>query len=205
MTVGPLAALFCSVTAVFAGAAACADDSLSGAYLGGGIGPSWVKAATASLPSLLGAPTPVGDFDETHTGYQLVLGARPTGSPLALELEYLDLGEPHLPPYAGPGFLYGTVSQRGEGLFLLYYLPIPLIEPYLKAGASRITTHANFAYCPVDTCVTATPSSTNNALAVGAGLQWTLGRFAVRGEYEHFNAGGGHPGLLTIGATWTFL
>jgi hypothetical protein len=36
-------------------------------------------------------------------------------------------------------------------------------------------------------------------------LQWTVGPWAVRGEFERFNAGGGNPSLLTIGVDWTFL
>ena len=39
----------------------------------------------------------------------------------------------------------------------------------------------------------------------GAGAQVKLGPFALRGEYERFDAAGAHPSLWTIGATWTFL
>jgi opacity protein-like surface antigen len=178
-------------------------DELVGAYIGGGVGQGRVEAGTAGLLSSVGSP--VGNFDRTHAAYHLDFGIRPTGASLALELEYLDLGEPHAPPYAGPGFLYGRVSQRGAGLFLLYYLPIPIVQIYGKAGGSRITTHENFTYCAVDACQPIGRDPTNDAFAFGAGLQWTLGRWAVRGEYERFNAGGGRPSLITIGVDWTFL
>jgi len=175
-------------------------DDLTGAYVGGGVGEGRVAAGTAGL-----APPGIGNFNQTHLGYHLDFGIHPAGAPVALELEYLDLGEPHLPPYSGPGFLHGSVSQRGEGLFLLFFLPTPIVQLYAKTGASHITTHADYTYCAVDSCVVATLDPTNTAFAFGGGLQWTLGPWTVRGEYERFNAGGGHPSLLTIGVEWAFL
>lgn len=187
-----------AVTAACLASPAFADD-LVGAYVGGGVGLARVEAGTQGL-------TPgSANFDRTHLGYRIDFGVRPGVAPLALELEYLDLGEPHLAANTWPGLLSGKVSQRGEGLFLLYYLPIPIVQLYAKAGGSRITTHAGFTYCGVATCQIYSLNPTNNAFAFGAGLQWTLGHWAVRGEYEHFNAGGGTPSLLTIGVDWTFL
>jgi opacity protein-like surface antigen len=179
-------------------------DDLTGAYFGAGIGLGRVQAGTAGL-----APT-LGDFDQTHLAYHLDFGIHPANTPLALELEYLDLGQPNLP---STSTLSGSVSQRGGGLFLLYYLPIPIVQAYIKGGGSRITTHADFAYCSPagaggtsPTCVLPSSNPTNNAFAFGAGVQWTLNdRWAVRGEYERFNAGGGNPSLLTVGVDWTFL
>jgi hypothetical protein len=43
---------------------------------------------------------------------------------------------------------------------------------------------------------------TTTAFAYGAGLQWTLGDWAVRGEYERFSAAGENPTLLSIGMTY---
>ena len=179
------------------GSPAFADD-LTGAYVGGGIGVGRVAAGTAGLAGS------TSNFEETHLAYHLDFGIHPTGTPLALELEYLDLGQPNV-PNAGPGAPSGSVSQRGGGLFLLYYLPTPIVQVYAKAGGSRITPHADFASCVGDSCTPASHSPTNNAFAYGAGLQWSLGSWAVRGEYERFNAGGGNPSLLTIGVAWTFL
>jgi hypothetical protein len=42
---------------------------------------------------------------------------------------------------------------------------------------------------------------TDDAFAHGAGLQWKLGPWAVRGEYERFSAAGANPGPLSIGMT----
>lgn len=180
------------------------SDGLTGAYVGGGVGDSWIDAGTAGLGASIDAP--YGDFDAEHFGYQLVLGVRPPSAPLALELEYFDLGTSKLPSsYAGPLSTFGSVAQRGEGLFLMLYLPMPIVEVYAKAGASRITTHANIYSCLNDSCELAAENPTNDAFAAGVGVQWTLGPWALRGEYEHFNAGGGHPGLLTADITWSFL
>jgi opacity protein-like surface antigen len=172
-------------------------DDLTGAYVGGGIGVGRVAAGTAGLAGSS------GNFDETHVAYHLDFGLHPTGTPIALELEYLDLGQPQ---QSNPesGVPPGTVSQRGGGLFLLYYLPTPIVQLYAKAGGSRITTHADFTDCAAGGCTPVSHSPTNNAFAYGAGLQWTVGPWAVRGEYERFNAGGGNPSLLTIGVDWTF-
>lgn len=171
-------------------------DDLEGAYFGAGIGQGRVAAGTAGLAGSS------GNFDESHLGYHLDFGIHPTGTPLALELEYLDLGQPDLPSDLGAS---GSVSQRGGALFLLYYLPTPIVQVYAKAGGSRITTHADFTACNGTGCTPLSRGPTNDALAFGAGLQWAYGRWAVRGEYERFNAGGGQPSLLTIGVAWTFL
>ncbi len=173
-------------------------DDLTGAYVGGGVGWGRVAAGTAGLPGSS------GNFDQTHVAYHLDFGIHPSGSPLALELQYLDLGQPHV-ANPGSGVPSGTVSQRGGGLFLLYYVPTPIVQLYVKGGGSRITTHANFTYCAANSCSPVSHNPTNNAFAYGAGLQWTVGPWAIRGEYERFNAGGGHPSLLTIGVDWTFL
>ncbi len=41
-------------------------------------------------------------------------------------------------------------------------------------------------------------------LAYGAGAQMTLGRFAIRAEYERINASEGDPDLLSLGLTLSF-
>jgi len=195
MTSTVRATIAVAVIAAGLGSPAFADD-LTGAYVGAGIGVGRVAAGTAGLAGSS------GNFEKTHVAYHLDFGLHPTGTPLALELEYLDLGEPD--QTAAPGVPSGSVSQRGGGLFLLYYLPTPVVQAYAKAGGSRITTHADFTYFAANSCTPESRSPTNNAVAYGAGLQWTLGPWAVRGEYERFNAGGGNPSLLTIGVDWTF-
>jgi len=187
-----------AIVAVFAGPA-FADD-LEGAYVGGGIGVGRIAAGTAGLAPFL------GNVDQTHFAYDLSFGIHPTSTPLALELQYLDLGKSDI-SNAGPAVASGTVSQRGGGLFLIYYLPTPIVQVYVKGGGSRITTHTDvLTSCTSSGCLLASSNPTNNAFAFGAGVQWVVAtRWAVRGEYERFNAGGGNPSLLTVGVAWTFL
>lgn len=175
-------------------------DDLEGAYVGAGIGLGRIEAGTAGLaPSL-------GNIDQSRFAYHLDFGIHPPSVPLALELEYVDLGESHVSPSAGSEISSGTVSQRGGGLFLLYYLPTPIVQVYVKGGGSRITTHTTIlSSCTTEGCNLLSLNPTNNAFAYGAGLQWSFGRWAARGEYERFNAGGGQPSLLTVGISWTFL
>jgi len=45
---------------------------------------------------------------------------------------------------------------------------------------------------------------TNTGFAAGAGAQFKLGSWAVRAEYERFNAAGANPSLVSLGVTWTF-
>jgi hypothetical protein len=42
------------------------------------------------------------------------------------------------------------------------------------------------------------------ACAGGGGAQYKFGSWAVRAEYERFNAAGGNPSLLSAGVTWAF-
>jgi opacity protein-like surface antigen len=98
------------------------------------------------------------------------------------------------------------------------YLPVPIVDVYVKAGLSRIKTDFTSTYeeyipgtgtcaighpdCSVIGVFTATRDSTDTSFAYGAGLQWKLGDWAVRGEYERFDAAGANPSLLSIGMTY---
>jgi opacity protein-like surface antigen len=196
MSSSPRARIGIAALAVCLASPAFADGT-QGAYVGGGVGPGRVEAGT-------GFPLG-GSFDQSHLAYHLDFGIHPPVAPLALELEYIDLGQPHASTSAGSQTVTDTVSQRGGGLFLLYYLPTPIVQVYAKAGGSRITTHADSTVCSIGGCNGSAVGATNNAFAFGAGLQWTFGPWAVRGEYERFDAAGGHPNLLTVGIDWTFL
>jgi hypothetical protein len=122
------------------------------------------------------------------------------------ELAYLDFGHPsrHV------GFIPTDVSMRGAAALGILYLPVPVVDIYVKAGVARLQSTVTAtsvcppgAYCVVIPTTTAV-SSANVAFAGGAGVQVKFGSFAVRGEYERFNAAGGHPSLLSLGAVWTF-
>jgi hypothetical protein len=200
--------------------AAQADDLL-GLYVGAAYGQAHIRAQLNGLsgPGFSGSVGSLGGFDTTHTAYQAMLGLRAL-SFLGAEVTYMDLGQGSVrgPGVAVPG-LPGSfvsaeqVSQKGEAAFGMLYLPVPIIDVYVKAGLSRITTDmsATYALPGVGTCEIDHPncaigsagrSSTDVDFAYGAGLQWKLGQWAVRGEYERFDAAGANPSLLSIGMTY---
>lgn len=163
----------------------------------------------------------LGTADLTHSGYQVELGVRPV-SLLGAEITYMDFGrQAWLPPAVevrGWGNIIsgGQASQKGEAAFALLYLPIPIVSVYLKAGLSRITTDSTISYnpFPFPGCTSSVyllcvpPNSalhrTDTSFAEGAGLQWQLRDWALRAEYERFDAAGANPTLAEIGITWTF-
>jgi Outer membrane protein beta-barrel domain len=198
--------------------AARADDPL-GFYVGAAYGQAHVSAQLSGLT--LNSAAPLGTFGGTRSAYQAMLGIRPI-SLLGAEITYMDFGQltsGHPPRRAGPlaglgpGLPVGQqASQKGEGVFALLYLPVPIIDVYLKAGMSRITTDATATYEVSGVlCQSGVPdcniysvgrSSTDTSFAYGTGVQWKLGDWALRGEYQRFSAAGEHPTLLSIGMTY---
>ena len=202
-------------------AAAAQASDLLGFYLGAAYGQAHIRA---QLDDLAPHGLALGEFDATHSAYQAMLGIRAL-SFLGAEMTYMDFGRRS---FGNPGFAVvaggGQVpssnlpiavqgKQKGEGAFALLYLPVPLIDVYVKAGVSRITTDTSATYTApgVATCAvehlncanfSVTRSATDTSFAYGAGLQWKLGPWAVRGEYERFDAAGANPSLLSIGMTY---
>lgn len=164
------------------------------------------------------AAFPLGNDDLTHSAYQVEIGVRPI-SFFGVEIAYMDFGQQSLrAPRAVPSVLFtgGEVSQKGEAAFAVLYIPLPIVELYLKAGVARITSNSSVSYYtqipPGPGCeiieLSCAPQSfaddvTDIKLAEGAGLQWRLGRVALRAEYERFTAAASHPTLASIGAAWT--
>ena len=183
-----------------------------GFYIGAAYGQARFTAAPISAPNGFGGTVLLGGRGFTHSAYQIMLGVRPL-SFLGAEVTYVDFGQQSWPPpQAGVLFKNGQASQKGEGAFAMFYLPVPLVTVYLKAGLSRITTHqsADYEYFGLDNCAF-TPcrylgtarNSTTTGFAAGAGLQWKLGNWAFRGEYERFNAAGSNPSMISFGAIWS--
>jgi len=196
-------------------------DDLLGFYVGGAFGQAHVRAQLNGLSAPAGT-LDLGGFDGTDSAFQAMLGVRLL-SFLGAEVAYADLGQhsirggPGLPATGplGTAVTGERVSQKGEAAFAMLYLPVPIIDVYVKAGVSRITTdmHATYVLLGVS-CVTTDPScadgtagrsSSDVGFAYGAGVQWKLGQWAVRGEYERFDAAGANPSLLSIGMTYWIL
>jgi opacity protein-like surface antigen len=185
-----------------------AGDQL-GAYIGAGVGEGWVKTSTGFLPG-----SGAGPFSENHTAYQLMAGVRPIRL-LGAELAYVDFGHPHQVLTTGVAGS-ADVRMKGSAAFGLLYLPVPVVNIYLKGGLARIQTNANVTGTQLGfgACAIGHPdcgrfagqnSATVTRFAAGVGAQFKLGSWALRAEYASFSAAGENPSLATIGVTWTFL
>jgi hypothetical protein len=172
-------------------------EDLLGLYVGAAAGQSQVEAT---------APY-VQNFRENHSAFKFMVGIRPI-SLVGVEIAYDDFGHPN----RRNGFLATDVTMKGESVFGVLYLPVPIVDIFLKAGLARIdSTAATHTVCsggqPCPTLVTEPEpeSRANVGFAGGAGAQFKIGSLAVRGEYERFNAAGGNPSLLSVGIIWKFL
>ena len=184
---------------------ALAGDLL-GLYVGGAIGQSHLEAAASQVFSDIGSATSTENIDKTHAAFKVMLGARPI-SLLGAEIDYIDFGKPS-------GSLFGNpadVSMKGAAAFGVLYLPVPIVDVYLKAGIARLESTINGSICSPCACdlqvcrFSFQLNRTNTSGAGGGGAQYKFGSWAVRAEYERFNAAGGNPSLLSVGITWHFL
>jgi opacity protein-like surface antigen len=186
------------------GKKATAEDSL-GMYVGGAIGQAQVSAYADSASFAPIGSGGTGEFRERHAAFKALVGFRPI-SFFGAELEYVDFGHP-----SGSLFDYPADSSlKGAAAFGLLFLPVPIIDIYLKAGAARLqsTLSGVVPYLPL--CSGCAPprfeqDRTDTAFAAGAGAQYKFGSWAVRVEYERFNAAGEYPNVVWLGLTWTFL
>lgn len=200
--------------------AAHANDLL-GFYVGAAFGQAHIRAQP-TLPGVGG----IGNLDKTHSAFKGMAGIRLL-SFLGAEVSYMDFGRASGGGGQFSGPVYDTLvtsqqaSQKGEAAFAVLYLPVPIIDIYVKAGVSRITTNFSSTYeeyipgagscqighpaCSVVGVFSAIRDTTDSSFAYGAGLQWKLGNWAVRGEYERFHAAGANPTLLSLGMTYWIL
>jgi hypothetical protein len=184
--------------------------------VGGAIGQGRVETGNLSSPSSAIPVLPtLGEFKESHSAYKAMIGIRPI-SLVGAELAYIDFGHPS--GTVGTGGTANTtasadVSLKGPAAFAILYLPVPVVDVYLRVGLARLQTKANATVtltgplC-IDTVAichySGTSSANNTGVAAGVGAQFKWGAAAVRGEDERFSAAGGNPGLVSIGRTWTF-
>jgi len=184
-------------------------DDLLGFYVGAAIGESHVRTAK----EILGDTGYDYEFDGQHSAWKVTAGIRPI-SPLGVELEYIDFGNP------GAGLtnaIFGGLSkadQKAVTLFGLGYLPLPVpfLDVYAKLGIARLHTTTT-EVSPIPSCPAGSTScspttfdfsdSTTN-FAFGAGVQGKIGSLAIRAEYERISASGGNPDIFSLGVTWTF-
>ncbi len=168
-------------------------------YAGGSIGRAQVEAD----PSRFLGPSSGGSFSHSNSAYKVMAGIRPI-SLLGAEVEYVDLGHPVAAADA-PGFTTIDGTTKGFAAFGMLYLPVPVVDVFLKAGLGRMDSHVNLNACGSNGCQTSSASPHDTGFAGGAGVQFKLGSWSARGEYEIFDAMGRTPYLYSIGLTWSFL
>jgi len=202
--------------------AAAAD--LLGLYVGGAVGRAQVDADNLPNPDTSpGAVPTAGRFSENHTAYEAIAGLRPIPI-VGAELAYVDFGHPAtnlgtIPVGGanGPSFpITASVRMKGAAAFAVLYLPVPVVDIYIKAGLARLQTSEIVILTvppPYAACVTTGGARcqfsreydlTNTGFAAGAGAQFKIGSLAIRGEYARFSAAGENPGLFTVGLIWNF-
>lgn len=120
-------------------------------YVGAVVGESHVESKTSLRLGDLFPMTRTEEIDGTHTGFQVMLGARPI-SWVGGEVDYIDFGKPG-------GTLFGhpaDVSLKGPAAFGVLYLPVPVIDLYLKAGIARLEGSVNGSACSPCACAICT-------------------------------------------------
>jgi len=192
----PIATIVLLTKAVLPTGPALAGDLL-GLYVGGAAGQSQVEANAPSI----------GDFKQNHSAFKVIAGMRPIPL-IGAELSYIDFGHPS----GSINAVSSNVSEKGADGFGVLYLPVPVVDVFVKAGLARLQSTLSSVRAGAGTCTIASPNCalfrldrTNTSFAAGAGAQVKFGSWAVRGEYERFNAAGGNPSLVSLGLTWTFL
>lgn len=184
------------LTGVLAGAAH-ADES-TGIYAGFSLGQSRTDFSDDVLDEV---------FDGEDTAFKILGGYRILEW-FGVEVAYVDLGE--ITTQANvPGLTRFRLEESGftaSAVFLWTFANADLFaKGGLIASQSHLRVNSNFGtFFPaiVDT------TENNTDLAWGVGGQVRFGKLGVRLEYERFDIDLGSdfdaPGLITLGATWTF-
>lgn len=203
-------------------AAMAAEDPL-GFYAGAEVG-------NATLQSGFEDPYGGGGPPQMTTrhglGWNALIGIRPIRW-VGVEIQYIDFGRTHLGSsyihtFNGqpvmPDF-FGGADGRSDATaaFAVAYLPLQGgFELFGKVGASRLWTSYRFSGYFPDVCVVNTSAglctpvgqvagtvdSAETDLAYGGGIQFHVGAFALRVEYQAFDSQFGTPALLSAGLTW---
>lgn len=202
-----------ALTVLVTGARHAAADDPLGLYAGVEVGQSRVAATGQVIDTPAVLYYQQGSFDENHSAFQVMAGIRPIPV-LGAELDYLNLGRP-----SGSFNAYSAeVSMKGGAAFGVLYLPVPVVDIYLKAGLARIQSDLNGIGTFGPHCAFSSTAAcpqylgigpfdlerTNTSGAAGVGAQYKFGSVAVRAEYERFSAAGEHPSLLGVGISWSF-
>ena len=170
----------------------------TGFYAGGAIGQASLEASVPTFSTTT--------FKDNHSAYKLIVGVRPI-SLLGAEVSYIDFGH----PYGRVPSALADLSLKGTAAFGVLYLPVPVIDLFIKAGASSLRSQFNGrSFLPI-LCTTNAPNcnavhqdQTDTGFTAGAGGQVKFGALAARAEFERFKAVGAHTNLISLGLIWKF-
>jgi len=186
-----------------------------GAYLGAAVGHATVRADQVVFIDNGIALQGTTIFSQTDTGWKVFAGVRPI-SLIGAEIEYVDFGSSTASnTVTGFGFRYNlNLSAKAEAAYGVLYapIPVPFLDVYGKAGVARLQTSTSgiggLGCFPPMLCPLASGNflrdRTDTRFGYGAGVQFKVGRFGIRGEYERISASTGDPDLLSAGALWSF-
>lgn len=168
------------------GAALAADN---GFYLG---------LASSDVSSDFDFGPTVGAADDDR-GFKGIVGFRPLDK-FALEANYVDFGDTRLPLnlvcIQTPCPTEASVEAEALSVSAVGMLPLPFVDLFARAGYARWESQ-------VSTSITSTDNDGSD-LTFGAGVQFRLGSFALRVEYERFKLDDDDIDLKSIGFTYTF-
>jgi hypothetical protein len=169
---------------ILASASMSAVAADNGFYIGAAVGQAGVEVDEVDL----------GDFDGDDTGFKVIAGFRPLEW-LAFEANYVDLGTAS-DNVAGVNV---DVDTKGIDAFGVLFLPLPVVDIFLKAGLISWDLDANVSGL-------GSVSDDGTDLAYGVGACLGFGYFGVRAEYERFEIEDTDTvDMISLGFTWTFL
>jgi outer membrane protein with beta-barrel domain len=179
-------AMIAAVILASASMSAVAADN--GFYIGAAVGQAGVDSEELDLGTI------TEDFDGDDTGFKVIAGFRPLEW-FAIEANYVDLGTAS-DNIAGVNV---DVDTKGIDAFGVLFLPLPVVDIFLKAGVISWDLDAN-----VSGLGSVSDDGTDLAYGVGAGVGF--GNFGVRAEYERFEIEDTDTvDMISLGFTWTFL
>lgn len=174
-----------------------AEDSL-GVYVGAAVGLAEVNANVGAPQGDL-YPAQTGEFQGNQFGFKFVAGIRPLRH-VGAEIEYVDFGRA-----SGNDFGYpANLSQKGPAAFAVFYLPMASFDLYAKLGVASLQNSFSGSAFFYGSGSPFQSNQTTTGGAAGLGVQFDLGSWEMRAEYEQFSASGSDPGLLSVGALWRF-
>ena len=175
-------------TVILASASMSAVAADNGFYIGASVGQGGVDTESADFGFV------TEDFDGDDTGFKVIAGFRPLEW-FAIEANYVDLGTAS-DNVAGVNV---DVDTKGIDAFGVLFLPLPVVDLFLKAGFISWDIDADVAGAG-----SVSDDGTDLAYGVGAGLGF--GNFGVRAEYERFEIEDTDTvDMISLGFTWTFL